>query len=180
LVERITAADPNAMAMEDSWAVQLRPDHLPIATAIRDIVLGSLRSGRSATLSYQIAAQIIAEYLGTRVDDDAIAERSEALQAAIDDAIAELLGEYGEPDSVWPRLADVLSRGPALDIPWVQESLPNGTGLMTEQEVERAASTIARIGSSDEDDSARALALTYGSWIIQASKQRLALLLACD
>jgi hypothetical protein len=179
LLEQVCAQAEEKIAAEDAWFTRLRPDHLPIAMALRDIVMGTLRDGKSAALSYQVAALVLAEHLGERIDDEAIAERSPDVQVAIDKAISELLVEYGRAADDWPLLADVLTRGPALDIPWVQETLPNGTGVLAECEVRRAAQTVAGIALQEHDD-ARELAMVYGGWLTLASEASLALLLACE
>lgn len=179
LVERVSQEAARFFAMEDSWAVQLRADHLPIATAVRDIIDGTLRVGRSAALSYNVAALLLAEHLGERIDDEAIAERPEDVQPAIDDAITDLVAEYGGVPGDWPLLATVLVRGPTLEIPWVRETLPNGTGLVSAAEALRASRIVARI-PAQEDDAARELAMIYGGWLRRAAEENRALLLACD
>jgi hypothetical protein len=179
LVEHVCAQAAEEISADDAWFLQLRSDHLPIATALRDIVMGILRDGSAAALSYEVAALILAEQLGERIDDEAIAERPPRVQAAIDAAISELLAEHGAAPGDWPLLADVLTRGPALDIPWVREVLPNGTGVVTGAEVRRASPIVARI-APQEDDDGRELARVYGGWLTQAAEAGLALLLACD
>jgi len=179
LAERISEQAADQIAADDAWFVRLRPDHLPIENALRDIVIGDLRDGRSAGLSYQVAALVLADYLGNRIDDEAIAEQPSFVQASIDRAISELLAAYGGETCDWPLLSDVLARGPALNIPWVRESLPNGTGVVAKAEARRAAETIARIPVQQDDD-ANELALVYGSWLTRAAQANLALLLACE
>ncbi len=179
LAEQILADAAEEIAAEDSWASRLRADHLPIGTALRDIVTGSLRPGRSAAISYHLAALLLAEALGERIDDDAIAEVSERVQPAMDEAIGALVREYGGKPGEWPLLADVLTRGPALDLPPVPETLPNGTGLLSAAETLGAARLLDRI-PPQPGDGARELAMTYGGWLVQAAGQQRALLLACD
>jgi hypothetical protein len=179
LAEGICKQAAAQIAAEDAWFVRLRPDHLPLATAIKDLIAGTVRGGRAAALSYQVAALLIAEYLGDRIDDDAIAEYPSHVQEAIDGAISELLAEHGGTPGDWPLLADVLTRGPALDIPWEREALPNGTGLVAQDEVQRAARAVEGIAPQG-DGGARELAMMYGRWLVDTAKDAHALLLACD
>lgn len=177
LVDRILEHAQDSLAAEDDWLKQLRPDHLPIAAALTDIVMNTLRQGRSAALSYQIAAVVLAEHLGERIDDEAIAESYASVTAEIDAAISEWMAECD--GGAWPLLADVLTRGTVLAIPRVRETLPNGTGVLAEDEVRCAAAVVARLPVHQGDD-ARGLAMIYGSWLNQAAESNRALLLACD
>lgn len=179
LLKRLLAEAEDRIAAEDEWLTRLRPDHLPIAEALRDIVAGTLRSGDAAALSYLAAAEYLAQALGERVDGEDLIECSPGVPAAIDAAISAALVCIRRPPQDWPLLADVLARGPLLDIPWVPESPPNGIGALAVSEV-RVAAAAAQKMSFDLEDEAGELALAYASWLRRADESSLALLVICD
>jgi hypothetical protein len=179
IVERIALDLADRIEADDSFASSLRADHLPLVEALRDIVAGTLKQGDSAALSYQEAAILIAESIGERVDDDELIERTSSVQTAIDAAIARIVLEAGYPESVWPPLRAVLTRGSPLRLPRVKESLPNGVGALSADEVRRAAECIASVHPKGGDASID-LALVYGGWILRAAESRRSLLLICD
>lgn len=114
------------------------PRYAPLEEALKQIVRGQIDPDFTPRFQFEHATALLADSLGERLDANLFAECTPAFWDEVDTLIGRRLVAAGQPETAWPALAQILERGPCLNIPLdLQWRL--GSGYLTTGEVSTAA-----------------------------------------
>lgn len=157
--------------------------YVPLAEALGQIVYGRVNRDLTPIFQFEHAAALLADSLGERLPANLFAECTPAFLDEVDVVIRRRLITAGQSDTAWPALAEILKRGPCLDIP-LDPQWPLGSGYLKADEVCTAAKAAGVCALEDLDDALNDLqwpeealdaANQYRSWLCRAAAKRVGL-----
>jgi hypothetical protein len=188
LLKFIHAEKGKYMAAHDdyfrSW-VQADP-FLPLSKAVEQIIHGTIDVQATPRFQFEHAAVVIAASLGERLDTDFFLETNPELWDEVDEVIQTRVTAAALADPFLPGLAEVLDRGPLLQVP-LDSSMRLGTGYLTYQEIMHIWTVVHHVDLDNEEglaalswpDEALEGAKVYRSWLEQATVKKCGLFFHC-
>ena len=157
--------------------------YVPLADAVAQIFRQSIDANIEPRFQFEHAVALIADTMGELLDAGCFAESRASFWIEVDAVICRRLLAADRPCRDWPKLAEVLKRGPFIDIPCDHEHAL-GSGYLKAEEVLVASSAAAlcdleRPDSTLDDlqwpDEALDAAKQYRDWLRHASANGLGL-----
>ena len=125
--------------------------YTPLAEAVKQIVRGQIDPDLTPRFQFEHAAALLADSLGEQLDASLFAECTPAFWDEVDTVIGRRLVAAGQPEEAWPALAQILERGPYLDIP-LDPPWRLGSGYLTASEVSAAAKAAEACELAEPDE----------------------------
>jgi hypothetical protein len=137
LLQNVLRKKKEEIADRDEFLSGDYEPHLSVAEAIHQIIDGHIDRKAQPLCQFEHAAALIADTLGETLDPGPFAASRTEFWDEVNTVIRRKLRRAGARESAWPRLPEVLARGPLLRVPLDREN-PLGTGYLTARQVVRA------------------------------------------
>jgi hypothetical protein len=153
--------------------------YTPLTEAVGQIVRGQVDSDLTPRFQFEYAVALLADALGEPLESGFFAECAPVFWVEVDTFICRRLILAGQATTAWPALADVLKRGPYLDVP-LDSAWRLSSGYLTTGEVRAATSAANACDLVDPakkcqdlrwPDDALEAAAQYRSWLRQAAER---------
>jgi hypothetical protein len=181
LLNRVLEKNRGRIAIHDEYFRNFPcvVQYTPLAEAIGQIVRGQVDQDLTPRFQFEHGAALLADSLGEPLEAGLFAECAPAFWAEVDTVICRRLVLAGRAMAAWPALADVLKRGPYLDVP-LDPIWRLGSGYLTTGELRAAASAAEACNLEDPDtdcedlrwpDAALEAAAQYRGWLHHAAER---------